>query len=53
MVEGRYLEIERDQERVERGYPLCLEEDDVKHILLVCKETKSGGKDIYVANGLV
>jgi hypothetical protein len=38
--------IKRDQERFgKRRCPLCWGEEDEKHILLKCEESKSGGKN--------
>jgi hypothetical protein len=47
MAGSRDLETKRDQEGFwEEGAP-CLGEEDAKHILLKCSETKkSGGKNV-------
>ena len=41
VVNSRDMAIKQVRRNAYKGrYPLCLEEEDVKHILLVCKETK-------------
>jgi hypothetical protein len=40
MVQGRYLEVERGEERFrDWKMPLCHGEEDAIHILLKCQET--------------
>jgi hypothetical protein len=41
MVQGRYLEVERDEKGLEIGRcPLCNGEEDAINILLKCQETR-------------
>jgi hypothetical protein len=41
MVQGRYLEVERDEEGFrDWKMPLCNGEEDAIHILLKCPETR-------------
>jgi hypothetical protein len=51
MVESRDMEIKRDQERFrKRKVPLCWGEEDVKHILLKCKESKKWREELANSN---